>query len=255
MITKTELDELAKTYENEDFINPDPVRFIHMYKNGRDIEIAGFLASLFAYGNRKAFIAKLNTLVKIMGKSPLEYVLNFDEKFHDLDNFDYRFSKGCDIKEIILILKKLYKEEKSGLKELFEYGWKTHCTVKGMLVTVCDYFYSNVNKHNVTQGFYHLIPDAHKSSALKRMNMFLRWMVRKSAVDAGIWNFMPASELIIPLDTHVARISVEMGLIDKANGDFRTAQAITDKLKEFDATDPTKYDFALFGYGITHPKK
>ena len=252
MLTKNKLDELATKYENEEFINPDPVRFIHKYRSRKDIEIAGFLASLFAYGNRKAFIAKLETLMQIMNNKPLEYIINFEPKSHELDNFDYRFSKGCDIKEIILILKKLYKDENSSLMELFQYGWETHGTVKGMFITVCDYFYSNV-KNNVTQGFYHLIPDAHKTSALKRMNMFLRWMVRKSIVDTGIWTFMPPSELIIPLDTHVARISVELGLIEKANGDFKTAQKITNKLKEFDANDPVKYDFALFGYGVNNP--
>lgn len=251
MITKYKLDELAKQYETTDFIVPDPVQFIHMFKNKRDIEIAGFLASMFAYGNRKAFIPKINELLDIMHYKPLEYIMNFNHTSKELDNFDYRFSKGCDIKEIIIILQKLYKTDKSSLEELFAYGWNTHKTVKGMLITVCDYFYANVT-NKVTKGFYHLIPDAKKSSALKRMNMFLRWMVRDGCIDAGIWNFMPKSELIIPLDTHVARISVKTGLIDKANGDFKTAEAITKVLRTFDANDPIKYDFALFGYGVNN---
>lgn len=251
MITKTKLDELAKQYENKDFINPDPVRFPRMYKDKKDVEIVGFIASMFAYGNRKAFIPRLDELFNIMNKKPLEYIKNFTENNTELDGFDYRFSKGCDIKEIVLILKKLYFVDNSSLEELFKYGWETHKTVKGMLITVCDYFYSNV-KNEVTKGFYHLIPDAHKSSALKRMNMYLRWMVRSGEVDMGIWDFMPQSELIIPLDTHVARLSVETGIIAKANGDFKTALEITRVLKEFDAKDPVKYDFALFGYGVTH---
>lgn len=251
MITKSKLDELVKQYETTDFIEPDPVRFLHIFENKQDIEIAGFLASMFAYGNRKAFIPKINQLLDIMKNKPLKYILNFNPETKELDDFDYRFSKGCDIKEIIIILQKLYKTDKSSLEELFAYGWKTHKSVKGMLITVCDYFYANV-KNEVTKGFYHLIPDAKKSSALKRMNMFLRWMVREGCVDAGIWKFMPKSELIIPLDTHVARISVETGLVDKANGDFKTAEAITKVLKTFDADDPTKYDFALFGYGVNN---
>ncbi len=251
MITKTKLDELAKKYENNDFITPDPVRFIHVSDNPKDIEIGGFLASMFAYGNRKAFIAKLDELFTIMNKKPYQYILNFNPKSKELDFFEYRFSKGCDIKEIIIILQKLYKDDNSGLEELFSYGWQTHKTVKGMLITVSDYFYANV-KNKVTKGFYHLIPDARKSSALKRMNMFLRWMVRDGCVDTGIWKFMPKSELIIPLDTHVARISVELGLVKKANGDFKTAQEITNVLKTFDSNDPIKYDFALFGYGVNN---
>lgn len=251
MITKSKLDELAQQYETIDFINPDPVRFLHLYKDKKDIEIAGFLASMFAYGNRKAFIPKINSLLDIMQNKPLEYILNFKPEENALDNFEYRFSKGSDIKEIILILKKLYKDDNSSLEELFAYGWEIHHSVKSMLITVCDYFYANV-KNEVTKGFYHLIPDAKKSSALKRMNMFLRWMIRDGCVDAGIWHFMPKSELIIPLDTHVARISVETGLIKKANGDFKTALEITKALKAFDPNDPIKYDFALFGYGVNH---
>ena len=251
MITKNKLDELAKEYETEDFIESDPVKFIHYFEDKKDIEIAGFLASMFAYGNRKAFIPKLEKLFDIMDKRPLEYILNFSATNTDLTEFDYRFSKGCDIKEILLIMNKLYKDDKSSLEALFEYGWNTHKNVKGMLITVCDYFYSNV-KNKVTKGFYHLIPDAHKNSALKRMNMFLRWMVRDGVVDKGIWTFMSKSELIIPLDVHVGRLSVKTGLIDKSLGDFKTAQKITEALKLFDKNDPIKYDFALFGYGINN---
>lgn len=251
MITKQRLDNLVKSYENEEFIKDDPVQFPHLFNTREDIEIAGFLASMFAYGNRKAFIPKLVQLFEIMNMKPYEYVINFDIKNKDLDDFDYRFSKGCDIKEIILILQKLYKYDNSSLQALFEYGWTTHNTIKGMLITVCDYFYANV-KNNVTKGFYHLIPDAHKSSALKRMNMYLRWMIRKGAVDLGIWNFIPVSELIIPLDVHVGRLSVETGLIQKSKGDFKTAVEITNVLKTFDANDPIKYDFALFGYGVNN---
>lgn len=251
MITKTKLDELVKKYETKNFITTDPVKFIHMFKNKKDIEIAGFISSIFSYGNRKTFIAKLDELFSIMNYTPLNYVLNFTPNKKDLDNFNYRFSKGKDIKEIILILNKLYKKDNSSLEKLFQYGWETHKNVKGMLITVSDYFYANV-KNNVTKGFYHLIPNAHKSSSLKRMNMFLRWMIRKSPVDTGIWNFMPTSELIIPLDTHVARLSVETGLIKKAAGNFKTAQEITNILKTFDPIDPIKYDFALFGYGVNN---
>lgn len=249
MITKNKLDELVLKYETKEFISQDPVRYVHSFKSKRDIEIAGFIASLFAYGNRKVFLSKLDKLIQMMGDSPYKFVLSFTQENSMLDSFEYRFSKGCDIKEIFLILKQLYREEESSLEELFSFGWNKFKTVKGMLITVTDYFYSNV-KNEVTKGFYHLIPDANKSSALKRMNMFLRWMVRDGVVDKGVWNFMPKSELLIPLDTHVSRLSVEMGLVAKSNGDFKTAQLITEKLKEFDDFDPIKYDFALFAYGI-----
>lgn len=251
MITKNKLDELVKKYETKSFIESDPIKFVHRFKSKEDIEIAGFLASLFAYGSRKAFIEKLEELFNIMNQKPLEYISKFSYECTDLDNFNYRFSKGCDIKEIILILHKLYKIDNSSLEELFAYGWETHKNIKGMLITVCDYFYANV-KNEVTKGFYHLIPNAHKSSALKRMNMFLRWLVRDGIVDVGIWKFMPKSELIIPLDVHVGRLSVKTGLIKTSKGDFSTATEITNILKEFDPKDPIKYDFALFGYGVNN---
>ena len=251
MITKQNLDALVKIYEIKDFIKDDPIQFPHLFEKKEDVEIAGFLSSLFSYGNRKAFISKLQELFSIMNYHPYDYILNFSSENNELDNFDYRFSKGCDIKEIILILNKLYKDDKSSLGKLFEYGWEKSQDIKGMLIIVCDYFYSNA-KNSVTKGFYHLIPDARKSSALKRLNMFLLWMVRKGEVDLGIWDFIPTSELLIPLDVHVGRLSVELGLIKKSNGDFKTAQEITNVLKSFDAKDPVKYDFALFGYGVNN---
>lgn len=254
MIKKENFDELVKKYENKNFIENDPIQFPHRFQNKSDVEIAGFLASIHAYGSRPVFISKLNKLFEIMDNSPTEFIRNFDNNSTTLDNFSYRFAKGCDIKEIILILKKLYKEENSSLGKLFEYGWNNHHNVQEMLIIVCDYFYSNI-KNEVSNGFYHLIPNARKGSALKRMNMFLRWMIRDGEVDLGIWNFMPKSELIIPLDTHVARISQETGLINIANNSFKNAQKITNELKKLDTNDPIKYDFALFGFGIDNPKK
>ena len=133
--------------------------------------------------------------------------------------------------------------------ELFEYGYKQTKSVKGMFQTVIDYFYSKVTMP-VTQGFYHLLPNPKKNSAMKRMCMFLRWMVRKGNVDFGIWNFIPASELIIPLDVHVARLSRELGLLTKNNNDFSAVTQLMQNLSMLDKNDPVKYDFALFGYGI-----
>ena len=151
---------------------------------------------------------------------------------------------------ILLILKDLYSNGNS-LESLFSHGWAQHGDVAGMLTEVVDYFYSRVTLP-VTRGFYHLLPDPSKKSACKRLNMFLRWMVRKSAVDFGIWDFMPASELLIPLDVHVAKISRSLGLLKRKQNDFAAVKELTDKLKEFDPSDPVKYDFAMFGYGVNN---
>lgn len=260
MITKTELEALTERYETEDFIKDDPIQFPHRFLsedsghcqtstpkyNREDIEIAAFISSLFAYGNRKVFIKKLNELFSIMNNQPLEYVLNFDEK--SLKGFNYRFAKDFDIIEVFKILQKLYKED-GGLKSLFEYGYGIDKTISTMFQAVCDYFYSNI-KSEVAMGFYHLIPNPQNGGAMKRMNMYLRWMVRKPPVDLGVWEFIPTSELLIPLDVHVARLSREMGLLNRSSNDFKAVLELSKNLKAFAPEDPVKFDFAIFGLGV-----
>ena len=121
-----------------------------------------------------------------------------------------------------------------------------------MFQGVVDYFYAKADKTQITKGFYHLLPNPSKKSALKRLNMLLRWFVRKSDVDIGIWDFIPKSELLIPLDTHVAKIGRKLGLIKRNDNGYETVIELTDILKSFDPNDPIKYDFALFGYGINN---
>ena len=246
--TKEYLDNLVKTYENADFIKDDPVQFMHRFKDKSDIEIAAFISAMFAYGKREAFIAKLNILFERMHNKPYEFLMHFDKDSTVVDDIDYRFSVGIDLKQILLILKELYQDG-SSLESLFAHGWERYHDVAGMLQVVVDYFYSRITLP-VTKGFYHLLPDPSKKSACKRLNMFLRWMVRKSVVDFGIWHFMPASELLIPLDVHVAKISRSLGLLKKKQNDYAAVKELTDKLKEFDPSDPVKYDFAMFGYGV-----
>lgn len=245
MITKTDLDKLVKEYETKDFIKDDPVRFPNRFTNKKDIEIAGFIASLVAYGRRDVFIKKLNSLFEIAQNEPLNFILNFEPEI--LGDFNYRFGKPEDFAQIFSIMRGLYEKD-GGLEELFKYGYEN--PVKGnMFVPVTDYFYSRAEK-NSKQGFYFMIPDPQKGGAMKRMCMYLRWMVRKGPVDFAIWDFMPASELLIPLDVHVARISREMGLLTRNANDFKAVLELTENLKKYDPEDPAKYDFAMFGYGV-----
>ena len=248
MITKTELDKLVEKYENTNFIKNDPVQFIHKYKNKKDIEIAGFIASLLAYGSRVQFIKKLDYLMEnIAQNEPLNFIQNFESKM--IGDFNYRFGKPNDFISIFEIMKTLYNTTE-GLEELFADGYK-----KGKIFeTVVDYFYARANE-NVGQGFYHMIPNPHNGGAMKRMCMYLRWMVRKSCVDVGIWKFMKPSELYIPLDVHVARVSRQMGLLTRNSNDFKAVIELTNKLKEFCPDDPVKYDFAMFAYGVDNNKK
>lgn len=245
MITKSEIDKLVELYETTDFIKDDPVRVPHRFTDKKDIEIAGFIASLVAYGRRDVFIKKLNQLFDIAENEPYNFIINFEPKM--LGDFNYRFGKPEDFAQIFNILKNLYDKD-GGLEKLFEYGYKSS---DNMFVPITDYFYSRA-ENNASMGFKFMIPDARKGSAMKRMCMFLRWMVRKGPVDFGIWNFMSASDLLIPLDTHVARLSREMGLLTRNANDFKSVIELTENLRKFDPVDPIKYDFALFGYGVNN---
>ena len=256
MITKTELDTLVEKYENPDFISSDPVQFIHRGREKRgcgaltpdeikDVEIAGFISALFAFGSRKVFIKKLNSLFDTMEGKPLDFILNGDFKL--LSDFDYRFAKPGDVIAILTVLKKLYSSS-DGLRELFEYGYKIDNTVLSSLTAVTDYFYAN--NPDITQGVSFMLAQPRKGGAMKRLNMYLRWMVRKPPVDLALWKFIKPADLLIPLDVHVGNVSRKMGLLSRNANDFKSVLALTEKLREFDSEDPVKYDFAMFGAGV-----
>ena len=245
---KTQLDKYILEYETQDFIKNDPILFIHKFDNKQDAEIAGFIASMFAYGKREVFIAKLNHIFELMDNKPLDYIKSFDCKNNNMQNCNYRFSKDCDFIQILRILNKLYAENET-LETLFKHNYNGE--VWSMFQGVVDYFYSQIDM-DITKGFYHMLPNPAKKSAMKRMNMLLRWFVRKSSVDIGIWNFVPTSELLIPLDTHVAKISRKLGLLKRNDNGYESVIELTNNLKKFDPIDPIKYDFALFGYGVNN---
>lgn len=247
MITKEEIDKLVQTYETKEFFYDDPVGIPNRFSDKKDKEIAGFIASLVAYGRREVFLKKLAILFEIAHNEPLNFILNFEPEI--LGDFNYRFGKPDDFAQIFNIMRDLYEKE-GGLEELFKYGYENQIN-ENMFIPVTDYFYSKA-RDNSAQGFRFMLPDARKGSAMKRMCMYLRWMVRKGPVDFGLWDFMPASDLYIPLDTHVARISREMGLLSRNANDFKSVVELTENLKKFDANDPAKYDFALFGYGVNN---
>ena len=235
---KDKLDSLVKKYETPEFIKSDPIRIPHKYKEKKDIEISGFISSLFAFGKREMFLKKLDYLFSLCD-TPQGLIKDY--KKYNLDDFLYRFIKSKDLIELLRILNKLYCCDKSSLEELFYQNDR--------LKKVTDYFYKNCN-YSDSLGFCFMFARPENQGAMKRLNMFLRWMVRGGCVDFGIWDFIKKSELLIPLDTHVARLSREFGLLKRKQNDYKAVIELTEKLKEYDETDPVKYDFALFGLGV-----
>ncbi|MCL2473680.1 MAG: TIGR02757 family protein [Alphaproteobacteria bacterium] len=244
---KETLDALVKQFETRDFIKDDPIQIPHRFTNAKDIEIAAFISALFAYGNRKAFIAKLDFLFNLMNNKPYEFIKEYRNR--DFQGIKYRFASADDVKEVLRILSLLYRT--SSLKELFASEYERNNSVIGMLDGVINYFYENADRKIVSHGFYHLLPSPSNQGAMKRMNMFMRWVVRKSCVDFGLWDFIQKSELLIPLDVHSGRTAREMGLLKRKANDFKAVMELTSNLKDLDAEDPVKYDFALFGYGVS----
>lgn len=255
---KARLDSLYRNFDFKERLKHDPIDFPHRYLRPEDIEIAGFMATSFAYGKVGLFKPVIEKILQPGGKNPSDFILNFnlkrDKKY--LKGIKYRFSTEDDVLCFVYMLSNVLKEWRS-LKNLFTSHYSPeHDDVKEALTGFAGYLLSRdtskiYGKNIKPQGVTHLFPSPAKGSACKRLNLFLRWMVRRKDIDFGIWDEIPASKLIIPLDTHIARISRCLGLTKRASSDWKTAKEITESLKRFDPQDPVKYDFALCHHGIS----
>lgn len=254
---KTKLDELYFKYATPKFIEKDPILFVYKFEDNKDREVAGFIASTLAQGKRSNIISKTNEVIfSIMKGEPYEYLLKFDfdripEDLKSFSYFAYRNITGEHLSFVFYSLKLVLKKYKTLKNFFYEFYSKTSNSknVKDMLIRVVDELFSWDN--NIPLEVSSLVPNPKKGSACKRINMFLRWMVRKDNVDSGLWNdIIPTSKLIIPLDFHVSKIARELGLTNRSQDDWITAEEITENLKKFDSNDPVKYDLAIFGYGV-----
>lgn len=246
-VPKRHLDTLVKKYETPDFIKDDPVQFPHNYSLKQDIEISGFLSSVFAFGQRHKIIENLEIIHEIINPDPYEFVINFerDRDAELFSGFKYRFYREKDLVSLIYTLNQTLKEHGS-LENAFMRGFSPeHKNIKEALTGFVKILRQNM------QTSEHFIPSPENRSACKRLNLFLKWMVRGGPVDLGAWQGVPASKLVIPLDTHVARVSRTWGLTERKSDDWRTAEDITENLKLFDPDDPVKYDYAIFGSGVS----
>lgn len=236
-------------------ISPDPLQFLHLFNDERDIEVFGFIASIFAYGNVKQIINSLERIKTITQEKPYNYVIKFSNKDNkDFKGLKHRFYTENDIQILFLVLSCIYHDYGS-LKNLFlKFHNPSEPNLKNSISQFSSCFIKTVmkqtNQNKVSRGIKFMFPNPEKGSACKRMNLFLRWMVRKDELDFGLWNEISTSKLIIPVDTHIAKICKSLKLTNRNNVNWKMAEEITEKLKKFDPIDPVKYDFALCHIGM-----
>lgn len=252
------LDRFYREYDFGSRILHDPIQFPLRYKNHNDIEVAAFMASCFAYGRVKQFSAVIETMLSPMGKSPYDFLMHFELKKHAklFAGIKYRFNENQDIICLLFMLGKVLNKS-SSLENAFKRYYHAHDdTIEKGLAGIISIFL-NINTSSVygqnikPRGLLQFFPSPVQRSSCKRANLFLRWMIRDEDIDFGLWTDMPKNKLVIPLDTHIVRISRCLGFTERASQDWNMALEITEALKQLDAHDPLKYDFALCHHGIS----
>jgi uncharacterized protein (TIGR02757 family) len=241
------LDAKVIEYNNPKFIESDPIQIPHLFSIKEDIEIAGFLTATIAWGNRKSIINNAKRMMDLLDHSPFEFVMNHNEAdLEVLSPFVHRTFNGYDFIQFITSLKHIYTEH-SGLEAVFAKHVESNSLQKSI--------------HNFKNTFFEIehldrtkkhVSDPLKNSAAKRINMFLRWMVRNdtNGVDFGIWKNISPSTLSCPLDVHSGNVARKLGLLNRKQNDGKALFELDTNLRKLDKEDPVKYDFALFGLGI-----
>ena len=238
---KEYLDSLVEKNNAEAFIKDDPVQFPHRFNDLRDIEIVSFLVATIAWGNRKMILNNSDKMLGMMGRSPYDYVMSEGWKKLEPDKCVHRTFFNRDLTYYCNGLRAIYQKHNS-LEDIFAVGdtWRGIQNFREMIAEA-----NGATSKHISNP---CCEEPKKGSACKRLHMALRWLVRNDGiVDLGVWKRLKTSDLMIPLDVHVARVSRELGLIDRKSNDRQTVEMLTAKLREFDANDPVKYDFALFG--------
>jgi uncharacterized protein (TIGR02757 family) len=238
-------DRKVDEYDQPSFIKNDPVCIPHLFKKKQDIEIAGFFAAIFAWGSRTIIINKSTELMNRMDNAPYNFIANHtDQDLQKLIGFKHRTFNDTDLLYFIEFLKHHYITNKTLETAFTKWG----DSVEAMLTGFQHYFFSL--EHVPPRTKKH-IASPERNSTCKRLNMFLRWMVRQnSAVDFGIWKKISPAQLVCPVDLHVARVAKRFGLLHRKQTDWNAALELTEYLRNLDPADPVKYDFALFGLGV-----
>jgi len=247
---KNFLDQKVKQYNCMAFIENDPIQIPRAFSKTQDIEISGFIAAILSWGKRCVIIKKCKEIINIMYNNPYDFITNYQPSdIKDIVKFKHRTLNGIDMAYIIRFLNYYYLKHNS-LEEAFAMYMKpTDTSIENGLVGFNNLFFSLENYPNRT--LKHISTPIRKS-ACKRINMFLRWMVRddSNGVDFGIWKKIKPHQLVCPCDVHVGRVAKKLELLQRNVIDWKAAIEITNNLKAFCAEDPIKYDFALFGLGV-----
>lgn len=243
---KAFLEEKTAKYNNPKFIESDPIQVPHLFSQKENIEIAAFLTSSIAWGNRRSIINNALKLMNWMDNHPYDYILNASRiEKEKLQHFVHRTFNGSDCLFFVESLKNIYQNH-GGLQTIFETGFQKENTVRSALIFFHETFFEisgeRTRKH---------VANVEKGASAKKLNMFLRWMARsdKAGVDFGLWNGIPTYALMLPLDVHTGNVARKLGLLRRKQNDWKAVEEVTSFLRRFDSSDPVKYDFALFGLG------
>lgn len=242
------LDEKYLQYSNSRFMQDDPVQIPHLFDRQEDIEIAGFITATISWGKRANIIQSARSLFQRMDCAPAEFISQADERefaaFHD---FVYRTFQPVDVVYFLRALQHVYRRY-GGIGAIFQDTYRQTGDLKFSLARFNRLFFEvappgRTRKH---------VADVTQNSAAKRLNMYLRWMVRQDprGVDFGLWRQIPQSALYLPLDVHSGRVARSLGLLTRKQNDWKAVEEVTERLRKLDAKDPVKYDFALFGLGV-----
>lgn len=249
MKIKDLLEKKADQFECVSFIPDDPISVPHRFTKKQDIEIAGLFAAVFAWGLRKTIIAKANELIALMDDSPYEFIMNHtDHDLKRLEKFKHRTFQPPDTLYFIHRLREMY-EEYGSLENAFKDREGTFENLEEGLNQFRKRFFDSPYAPHRTKKH---VPSPERNSTVKRLNMYLRWMVRspERGVDFGIWKNISPSSLYIPLDVHVLRVADSLGILKRNKSDWKAVKELTGFLKKLDENDPVRFDFALFNMGV-----
>lgn len=248
------LEKLYAKYNHQRLIPPDPLQFIYKYSSPADKELVGFLSAALAYGRVEQIEKSLNDLLSRMGGSPSAFVKNLGKIERErLRSFKHRFTTGQDISDLLRVLRQVLYE-KGSIENYFLVGYSgTDCNIIPALTRFCEslvQIHARTNKTRPSRGLRYLLVSPSAGSACKRLNLFLRWMVRKDEVDPGLWKSIDRAKLVVPVDVHMGRLCRILGLYDRKAVSLATVLKITESFAEIEPADPVKYDFALSRVGI-----